>query len=115
MVASVRLIVSVLAMATIPAMTATTYPQSKSSVAQVVAREVAPLLPADEAGGVAVAVRIGGRTLFYNFGLADLAGRRPVTSDLLFNLASISKVFDATLLAQAVLRGEMSLDDPVVK
>jgi CubicO group peptidase (beta-lactamase class C family) len=37
-----------------------------------------------------------------------------VTSASLFNLASISKVFDRALLAFLVRRGEVSLDDPVV-
>ena len=114
MIISTRLVTSLLAMAIIPVMAAAAYPP-RESVERIVAREVAPLLSANEAGGVAAAVRIGGRTLFYNFGLADLASRRPMTSDLLFNVASIGKVFDATLLAQAVIRGEVSLDDPVVK
>jgi beta-lactamase class C len=60
-------------------------------------------------------VRIGGRTLFYNFGWADAAAKRPMSPDLLFNLASIGKVFDAILLAQAINRRELSFDDPVSK
>jgi beta-lactamase class C len=51
--------------------------------------------------GVAVAVRIDGRTLFFNYGYADDGGKRPVTSDTLFNLGSVSKVFDTALLGQA--------------
>jgi len=43
------------------------------------------------------------------------ATKRPITSDSLFNLASLGKVFDATLLALAVRQGELSLDDPVDK
>jgi beta-lactamase class C len=40
---------------------------------------------------------------------------RPITTDTLFNLASLRKVFEATLLAQAVRSGELGLDDPAVK
>jgi beta-lactamase class C len=47
--------------------------------------------------------------------MADQATKRPLTSDSLFNLASLGKVFDATLLALAVREGELSLDDPVDK
>jgi CubicO group peptidase (beta-lactamase class C family) len=47
--------------------------------------------------------------------MADAARREPITSDSLFNLASVGKVFSATLLAQAVERGEVKLDDPVAK
>ena len=84
-------------------------------VERLVARELKPILPADGAGGAAVAVRIDGRTLFFNYGFADLAAKRPITSDSLFNLASLRKLFEVTLLARAVERGELRLDDPVAK
>src|SRR5207244_9551228 len=48
-------------------------------------------------------------------GFADEAERRPVTSDTLFNVASVRKLFEATLVALGVLRGELRLDDPVTK
>src|SRR5215470_1384927 len=88
-------------------------PVTDSSVERIIARELAtwPKAP----GGAAVAVRIAGRTLFFNEGMADQAPKRPINSDALFNLASLGKVFDATLLALAVRRGELSLDDPVDK
>jgi beta-lactamase class C len=82
---------------------------------RLVTQEIQELLPANDAGGVAVAIRIAGHTSFFNYGFADLAGRRPVTSDSLFNLASLRKVFETTLLAQAVRRGELELDDRVAK
>jgi len=84
-------------------------------VERLVARELAPILSADGAGGAAVAVRIDGRTLFFNYGFADVAAKRPITSDSLVNLASLRKLFEVTLLAQAVKRGELRLDDPVAK
>jgi beta-lactamase class C len=84
-------------------------------VERLVAQEIEPMVPANGAGGVAVAVRIEGRTLFFNYGFADLADKRPITSDSLFNLASVRKTLEATLLAQAVKRGELDLDDPAAK
>ena len=66
-------------------------------------------------GGMAVALTIDGRTEFFNFGMADTARKQAMTSDALFNLASVGKVFTSTLLAQAVKRGEVALDDPVAK
>lgn len=84
-------------------------------VERIVAREIAAIVPADGAGGVAVALRIDGRTLFFNYGRADRARKRPITANTLFNLASLRKVFEATLLAQAVGRGELGLDEPVAK
>ena len=70
-------------------------------------------MPPDIAGGLAVAVRAAGHTRFYNYGLADQIEKRPVTSNSLFNVGSVRKVFEATLLADAVLREEIRLDDPV--
>jgi beta-lactamase class C len=87
--------------------------ESDRYVERVVARHVQAILPAGKLGGAAVAVRIEGRTLFFNYGLADFAARRPITPDTLFNLASLRKVFETTLLAQAVRKGELALDDPV--
>ena len=87
--------------------------ESDAEIEQLVRRHVQPMLIA--AGGMAVAVHIDGRTLFYNYGMADAARKQPVTSDSLFNLASVGKVFSATLLAQAVKQGEVALDDPVAK
>ncbi len=66
-------------------------------------------------GGLAVAVYAAGHVVFFNYGLADQATRRPVTSDTLFNLASLRKPFEATLVALATLNGELNLDDPASK
>jgi beta-lactamase class C len=64
-------------------------------------------------GGAAVVVRVDGRTLFFNFGTA--ARGKVITSDSLFNLASLGKTFDVTLLSMLVLQGELALDDTVGK
>src|SRR6266513_2210047 len=86
------------------------------NIEQIVAQKVQPILPKNgEGGGVAVAVRMGGKTSFFNYGMADNAQNRPVTADSIFNLGSVGKVFATTLLAQAVKNDELSLDDPVAK
>jgi beta-lactamase class C len=82
---------------------------------RIIEPAIAALAPASEAGGLAAAVRIDGRTLFFNRGVADERTEQPITSDSLFNIGSVRKLFEATLLADAVLRGELSLDDPVSK
>jgi beta-lactamase class C len=66
-----------------------------------------------KAGGLAVAVYTEGHTQFFNYGFADGSTRRPITSDTLFNVASVRKPFEAILVALGTLRGELSLDDPV--
>jgi beta-lactamase class C len=85
---------------------------SDSEIHHVVAQQLEPLL---RGAGAAVAVRTSGRTSFLNFGVADRARNSPVTSDSLFNLASVGKVFDALLLSLLALDGEVRLDDPVAK
>ena len=108
-------LVSAVGVAAIAATLATTSARAESDaeIEQLVRRHVQPMLIA--AGGMAVAVHIDGRTLFYNYGMADVARKQPVTSNSLFNLASVGKVFSATLLAQAVKQGEVKLDDLVAK
>lgn len=85
---------------------------SDEAIERIVADEVAKVATPGGTGAAAV-VRIGGRTLFFNFGLAERASKTPVTSDSLFNLASVSKVFDTALLAQAAVRGDLALDEPI--
>jgi len=84
-----------------------------AAVERLVGTEIQSILPGDGIGGAAVAVRIDGRTLLFNYGRADMVEERPITSDSLFNIASLRKLFEATLIAQAVQRGELALDDPV--
>src|SRR5438552_9526941 len=86
------------------------------NIEQIVAQKVQPILPKNgDGGGVAVAVRMDGKTSFFNYGMANNAESRSVTADSIFNLGSVGKVFATTLLAQAVKQGELSLDDPVAK
>lgn len=86
-----------------------------AAVKRIVARDIAPMAAADGAGGVAVAVRIDGRTFFFNYGLADRAAKRPITSDSLFNVGSIRKIFEAVLITLGVERRELTLDDRVAQ
>jgi beta-lactamase class C len=86
-----------------------------AKVERIVVPAITPLVPANGAGGIAAAVRIGERTFYFNGGFSDQRTKQPITADSLFNVASVRKVFEATLLAEGVLRGELSLDDPVNK
>jgi beta-lactamase class C len=66
-------------------------------------------------GGLAVAVHAAGHTQVFTYGFADQAAQRRMTSDTLFNLASVRKLFEATLVSLGSIRGEFSLDDPASK
>jgi beta-lactamase class C len=89
--------------------------QAQDVVQRAVFDEIFGLLPRGEPGGIEVAASIDGRTSFFSCGFADGSDRKPVTPDSLFNIASLRKPFEATVLADAVLRGAISLDDPVTK
>jgi beta-lactamase class C len=89
--------------------------EASAALRGVIDRHIKDLEPGAGPGGLAIALRIDGRTSFFNYGMADEAKQQPVTCDSLFNLASLGKVFDATLLASAVRRGEIGLDEPVAK
>lgn len=81
----------------------------------IVTSELAPTATPDHAGGLAVALYAGRHVEFFSYGLADAATVRKVTPDTLFNLASLRKPFEATLVALGVLRGELRFDDHLPK
>jgi beta-lactamase class C len=87
----------------------------ESRVRAIVADNIAPIAIENDAGGLASAIYVAGHAWFFNYGLASRADKRKITSDSLFNLASVRKVFDVTLVALGTLRGELSLDDPINK
>jgi beta-lactamase class C len=84
---------------------------SDTELERLITREIAPMV--GDVAGAAIAVRMDGRTTFFNYGMAERINKRPVTSDTLFNIASMRKVFEATLLAEAVNLGELALADRV--
>src|SRR5262249_26885144 len=90
--------------------------RGQSNLEAIVAQNVRPLLPQNgREGGVAVAARMNGKTQFFNYGFANLSRNERVTADSIFNFGSVGKLFATTTLAEAVKRGELSLDDPVAK
>ncbi|WP_249164129.1 serine hydrolase [Bradyrhizobium jicamae] len=87
----------------------------QARISDIVTRELAPTATAAEPGGLAAAVYADGELTFFDYGFADGATKRPVTPDTLFSLASLRKLFEATLVALGTERGELRLDDPVSK
>lgn len=56
-----------------------------------------------------------GESFILSFGVASKATRVPITPETIFEMGSVTKVFTSTDLALEVLRGKMSLDDPISK
>ncbi|MGA7673052.1 MAG: serine hydrolase [Nitrolancea sp.] len=65
--------------------------------------------------GAAVGLLRNGQTEFRAYGIANLNVGWPTRADMLFRIASISKVFTATLTMTAVDDGMLDLDTPVVE
>jgi CubicO group peptidase (beta-lactamase class C family) len=59
--------------------------------------------------GLSVAVHRGGETLYFNAGVARVGGATP-TADTVYEIGSITKTFTGLLLADAVARKEVALD-----
>lgn len=56
-----------------------------------------------------------GRRRLFQYGRAAGDGSAPVGPNTVFEIGSVTKTFTASLLADMVKRGEVSLDDPVAK
>jgi D-alanyl-D-alanine-carboxypeptidase/D-alanyl-D-alanine-endopeptidase len=66
-------------------------------------------------GAALAAAQVGRDGIVYSFAgrVADADASLPPDEHTLFEIGSISKTFTAVLLADAVVRGEVALDDPV--
>ena len=63
--------------------------------------------------GVAIGVIFDGQEYRAVSGWADVPTKRPVSDATVFEVGSLSKLFTSLLLAKAVTKGEVRLDDPV--
>ena len=73
-------------------------------------------LTKDGTSGVAVLIARDGKILFQNgFGLADLAGKTPVTPETKFRIGSISKQFTAAAILKLAEERKLALTDPLAK
>jgi len=70
---------------------------------------------APSAMGISIGVLKDGKTYTYNYGRRDKASSAKPESDSLYEIASITKTFTGTLLAQAAIEKKLSLDDDVRK
>lgn len=79
--------------------------------AAAVAAQVKPFIDAEVVSGVVVGLYDGGKREIYGFGVGPKGA--PPNGSTLFEIGSITKVFTALLLADAVQRREVQLDTPV--
>ncbi len=87
----------------------------KAAVEQIVAQTVLPLMERHAIPGMSVGFVLDGQANIFTYGVASKATGKPVTSDTLFEIGSVSKTFTATLAAYAQIGGQLSLSDPASK
>lgn len=88
---------------------------ARDSIKKTVDAAIEPLMQKDGIQGMAVGVVAAGNPYVFNYGLASVETREPVTDRTLFELGSVSKTLTATLASYAQVRGDLSLSDPVAK
>ncbi|WP_229217837.1 class C beta-lactamase [Rugamonas apoptosis] len=80
-------------------------------VQAIIDEAVRPMMAEFDVPGMAIAVTVHGKSMFFNYGLASREDQTPVDERTLFELGSVSKTFTATLAAQAIDQGKLSLAD----
>lgn len=81
----------------------------------IVAKTIRPLMERYGIPGMAVGVIVRGHSYVFDYGAASKSPEKPVASDTLFEIGSVSKTFTATLASYAQVDGKLSLDDSVSK
>lgn len=65
--------------------------------------------------GIVIGVITPKGTSFYSYGVKSLETKEPVDEHTVFEIGSITKTFTGVLLANEVVNGKLSLDDPLQK
>jgi len=91
-------------------------PMSSSAIKSIVDSAAAEFLKNDpQAVGVSIGVLTEGSSYTYNYGSEDKGAKTAPAADNLYPIASITKTFTGTLLAQAATEKRLSLKDDVRK
>ena len=93
--------------------TVPSFSQTKPLPAKVVT-EINKRIKADANPGIVIGIIDKDGKSFYSFGKKKIGGKK-VNEHTVYEIGSISKVFTATMLADMVVKDELSTDDPVQK
>ena len=86
-----------------------------SEMKKLVDSVITPLMEENNIPGLAIGVVDENGTYIYTYGFANLNIGEAVTTDTIFDIGSITKVFTSELLALASLQTQLKLDDSVGK
>jgi serine-type D-Ala-D-Ala carboxypeptidase/endopeptidase len=65
--------------------------------------------------GIVIGIIDANGSQYYSYGVKSLVTKEPVNENSVFEIGSITKTFTAILLADMVIKGEVSLNDPLQK
>lgn len=65
--------------------------------------------------GIVVGIMEGDKTYYYYYGVKSLKSKEPVDEHSVFEIGSITKTYTGIILADRVIKGKVSLDDPLQK
>jgi beta-lactamase class C len=82
-----------------------------AAIRDAVDKAIKPLMARHDVPGMAVAVTVDGKAMFFSYGLASKEQHIAVSENTLFELGSVSKTFTATLGCYAQAQGKLSFDD----
>src|ERR1700691_5256144 len=104
-----------LLIAAFPLVAQTQQPTDPSEdVSTIVARNADVFLKtAPRAAGLSIGIFKDGKPSAYNYGTIEKGKKISPPADTLYQIASISKTFTGTLLAQAVIEKKLKFDDDV--
>jgi len=82
-----------------------------AKIRNIVDAAILPLMAEYDVPGMAVAVTVDDRPMFFNYGVASREDNTRISGETLFEIGSVSKTFTGTLTAYAQALGKLSLDD----
>lgn len=85
--------------------------RNQGDVATIVHQTIGPLMKRYGIPGMAIGILVDGQPSVIDIGVASKTTQRPVSSNTLFEIGSITKTFTATLAADAHMTGKLSLSD----
>src|SRR5690242_6249444 len=90
-------------------------PDAPAALRAKIDRLVQPLIGGHAALGLSVGIVDGDETYYLHYGSASTKRAEKPDAETVYEIGSITKVFTGILLADAVERKQVSLDDPVQK
>jgi len=88
--------------------------ESRAAEDDVVTELAHEFMQKNKVQGMSVALVEGNSSRIFYFGSADSQGKKPVSANTIYEIASFTKTFTATLAARAAIEGRLNLDSPFV-